>query len=337
MSSVLLITMTAGCKSNGTDTKQNGVNAPSAESDTVSNETDTAPNGTGAASTGTIKIGFAMPVSDEINMNMRGSYETYAETLEGAELIFTSAEGDAEQQITDVENLISQNCDVIIIRPVDGQSIGIACDAVVNANIPLIIDEFIVDATNYTVRTFIDQADHGRVLGSYLQGLLDKGAIKEVKIGYIAGDSDSLMMSRRDGISETCTSAVFAADSVANNWSATDAQAIVENWISSGSINDMNVIVCMDDALANAAITALGDDYPDIIVFGAGGTNVLAQQNIASGKMKATTYQDNVVTAKKMLDVCFDLANGVEVKYDDAENRLLSLRSISIMTAETSE
>lgn len=312
----LLITTIAGCASKGTDP---------------------APNGTGTASTSTIKIGFAMPVSDEINMNMRGSYETYAETLEGVQLIFTSAEGDAEQQTTDVENLISQNCDVVIIRPVDGQSIGTACDAVVGANIPLIIDEFIVDATNYNVRTVIDQADHGRVLGSYLQGLLDKGAIKEVKIGYIAGDSDPLMMSRRAGISDTCASAVFVADGVANNWSATEAQAIVENWISSGLINDMNVIACMDDALANAAITALGDDYPDIIVLGAGGTNVLAQQNIVSGKMKASTYQDNVIAAKNMLDVCFDLANDVEVKYDDPENRLLNLRSISLMTADTNE
>ena len=312
----LLIMTIAGCASKGTDP---------------------APNGTGTASTGTIKIGFAMPVSDEINMNMRGSYETYAETLEGVQLIFTSAEGDAEQQTTDVETLISQDCDVIIIRPVDGQSIGVACDAVVGANIPLIIDEFIVDATNYNVRTAIDQADHGRVLGSYLQGLLDKGAIKEVKIGYIAGDSDSLMMSRRAGISDTCASAVFVADGVANNWSATEAQAIVENWISSGLINDMNVIACMDDALANAAITALGDNYPDIIVLGAGGTNVLAQQYIAGGKMKATTYQDNVIAAKNMLDVCFDLANGVEVKYDDPENRLLNLRSISLMTADTNE
>lgn len=311
---VLLIMTIAGCASKGTDP---------------------APNGTGAASTGTIKIGFAMPVSDEINMNMRGSYETYAETLEGVELIFTNAEGNAEQQTTDVKNLISQNCDVIIIRPVDGQSIGVACDAVVNANIPLIIDEFIVDATNYNVRTVIDQADHGRVLGSYLQGLLDTGAIKEVKIGYVAGDSDSLMMSRRTGISDTCASAVFVADGVANNWSATEAQAIVENWISSGLINDMNVIACMDDALANAAITALGDDYLDIIVLGAGGTNVLAMKNIASGKMKATTYQNNAIAAEKMLDVCVDLANGAEIKYDDPESKLLNLQSISLMTADT--
>lgn len=312
----LLIMTIAGCASKGTDS---------------------APNGTGTASTGTIKIGFAMPVSDEISMNMRGSYETFAETLEEVQLIFTSAEGDAEQQTKDVENLISQNCDVIIIRPVDGQSIGTACDAVINAKIPLIIDEFIVNATNYTVRTVIDQADHGRVLGSYLQGLLDKGAIKEVKIGYIAGDSDPLMMSRRDGISETCTSAVFVADGVANNWSASEAQAIVKNWISSGLINDMNAIACMDDALANAAITALGDDYSDIIVLGAGGTNVLAQQNIVSGKMKATTYQNNAIAAEKMLGVCVDLANGVEIKYDDPENRLLNLRSISLMTADTIE
>lgn len=62
---------------------------------------------------------------------------------------------------------------------------------------------------------------------------------------------------------------------------------------------------------------------------------VLAQQNIVRGKMKASTYQDNVIAARNMLDVCFDLANGVGVKYDDPENRLLNLRSISLMTADT--
>jgi ABC-type sugar transport system substrate-binding protein len=324
--------MIAGCKSNGADTKQNGANSPSNETDTASNDSDTASKEIGKNG---IKIGFAFPNSDEINMNMRGTYEQYAETSGGVQLIFTSANDDAEQQITDVESLISQNCDVIIIRPFDGATIGSACDAVANANIPLIIDELIADTDNYTVRTPIEQADHGRVLGSYLQSLLDSGDINEVKIGYIIGDNDEPMLGRMRGIPETCTSAVFVAEGVANNWSAAEAQSIVENWIFSGKINDMNIIACMDDALANAAVKALGDAYPNIIVLGAGGTNVVAMQNIANGKMKASTYQNNNILAENMLSLCIDLANGVEVKYDDPENRLFNLHSISLMTADT--
>jgi ABC-type sugar transport system substrate-binding protein len=318
MSCVLLITMSAGCKSIGTDTASNGT-------DTVSQE---------IGKSG-VKIGFAFPNSDEINMNMRGTYEQYAETLEGVQLIVTSANDDAEQQAADVENLIAQNCDVIIIRPADGATIGPVCGSVVNANIPLVIDELILDTNNYTVRTPIDQADHGRVLGSYIQSLLDSGDIQEAKIGYIIGDNDQPMLGRMTGILETCTSAAFVAEGVANNWSATEAQSIVENWISSGKIEEMNIIACMDDALANAAVTALGDNYPNIIVLGAGGTNVVAMQNIANGKMMATTYLNNAILAENMLGVCIDLANGVEVKYDDPENRLLNLRSISLMTAYT--
>jgi ABC-type sugar transport system substrate-binding protein len=323
----MLITMIAGCKSNGANSMQNGTDAQPNETGIVSDGTDT--NG--------IIIGFSLPNLDEINMNMRGTYEQYAETLGGVQLIFTSANNDEKQQIADVESLILQNCDVIIVRPFDGATIGSACDAVANANIPLIIDELIADTDNYTVRTPIEQADHGRVLGSYLQGLLDAGDINEAKIGYIIGDNDEPMLGRMRGILETCTTAVFVAEGVANNWSAAEAQSIVENWISSGKINDMNIIACMDDALANAAVKALGDNYPNIIVLGAGGTNVAAMQNIAIGKMKASTYQNNATLAENMLSLCIDLANGVEVKYDDPENRLLNLRSISLMTADTNK
>lgn len=312
---LLLMAIAAGCASNGTD---------------GSNRTDA----------NTIKIGIAMPQIDEVTQNLSGSYETYAETLGEVELVFTDAGDDAEQQIADVENLISQNCDVIIIRAVDGDAIAAACDAVVNANIPLVIDETPVATTNYAVYILEDQSNHGRLHGEYLQGLLDMGDISEVKIGYIAGISDEDMLKRMTGISETCPSAEFVADSeegyaLADNWSATEAQNIVENWIANGKINDMNVIACMDFALANAVVTALGDDYSDMIVLGAGANNPLVRQNIQNGKMEATTRQDNTIFVKKVLDVCVDLANGVEIKFDDPANRIIDPQNITLLTADT--
>ncbi|WP_333650137.1 substrate-binding domain-containing protein [Lacrimispora sp.] len=139
--------------------------------------------------------------------------------------------------------------------------------------------------------------------------------------------------------SETCPSAKFVADSeegyaLADNWSATEAQNIVENWISSGLINDMNVIACMNDALADAAITALGDDYPDMIVLGVDG-KMIGRKNIQNGKMKATTAQNNTLFIKKMLDTCVDLANGAEIKFDDPKNKILDPLNITLLTVDT--
>lgn len=312
---LLLVMVAAGCGSNNTG---------------GSNGTDTK----------TIKIGIAMPQIDEVTQNLSGSYETYAETLGGVELVFTNAGDDAEQQTADIENLISQNCDVIIIRAVDGEAIAAACTAVVNANIPLVIDETPITTTDYAVYFLEDQSNHGRLHGEYLQELLDKGDINEVNIGYIAGVSDADMLKRMTGISETCPSAKFVADSeesyaLADNWSATEARNIVENWIASGKINDMNVIACMDFALANAVVTALGDDYPDMIVLGAGANNPLVRQNIQNGKMEATTRQDNAIFVKKVLDVCVDLANGVEIEFDDPANRIIDPQNITLLTTDT--
>jgi ABC-type sugar transport system substrate-binding protein len=301
-----------------------------------SNET----GGTKAPAAKTIKIGLAMPQIDEITQNLYGSYEAYAETLQGVEIILTDAEGSAEQQSKDIESLISQNCDVIIIRAVDGDSITAACDAAANANIPLVIDGTPVATSNYAAFVSENQSTHGRLHGEYLQGLLDKGDIKDVRIGYIAGDSNADMLKRMTGISDTCPSATFTAEiekgyALAENWSAEEARGIVESWISSGLINDMNVIACMDAALANAVVAALGDDYSDMIVLGAGADNPLIWQNIEDGKIKATTRQDNTVLVKKVMDTCVDLAGGVEITFDEPASRIVDPQNITLMTAET--
>ncbi len=80
---------------------------------------------------------------------------------------------------------------------------------------------------------------------------------------------------------------------------------------------------------------ALGGNYPDIIVLGAGDRNPKGMQNLQNGTMKATTNQDNKIFIQKMLDVCVDLADGIEITFDDPENRILDPQSISLMTAET--
>jgi len=285
-----------------------------------------------------IKIGIAMSSSDEFNTNLRARYEAHARTLDGVTVVFTSAGGLVSQQLTDVENLISQGCNVIVLRAVDGDAVVTAMDSVRRAGIPLVIDETRVGSMNYNVRVSGDQIYHGRLLGEHLQDLVKRGVIDNPRIGYIAGLSTANILRRMVGIQETCTTATFVAGgaqgfALANNWSTSEAQTIVENWISSGLINQMNVIAAMNDELANAAIAALGGRFPHIIVLGVDGS-AIGQQNIRNGRMNATTFQNNARLAAAVLDVSVALARGENIVFDNPTDRIVDPRHVSLMTRD---
>lgn len=67
------------------------------------------------AKTGELKIGVSINATS--NQHNQDVYETLIANAEdrGHEVIATNANGAAAQQTTDIENLIEQNCDVIII------------------------------------------------------------------------------------------------------------------------------------------------------------------------------------------------------------------------------
>ena len=52
-----------------------------------------------------------------------------AGTARGYDVLLTNAESDTQKQITDVEDLISRSCDVILIQPIDKEAVAPAIDA----------------------------------------------------------------------------------------------------------------------------------------------------------------------------------------------------------------
>ena len=288
---------------------------------------------------GIIRIGIAMSSSDEFNTNLRMQYEAHAATLEGVEVIFTSAEGSAAQQLLDIENLIVMGMDVIVIRAVEGDAVVTAMQSVRNAGIYIVIDETGVGSDDYDARIAGTQVDHGRMLGEYLQALLNAGEISEINIGYIAGSASAVALGRKEGFFETAPSVNFVAGGaegfvLADGWSAVEAQNIVEAWIASGLIHDMNVIAAMNDEIANGAIAALAGNFPDMIVLGVDGS-AIGQFNIRNGSMRATTFQNNALLARAVLDTSLALVNGETINFDIPAERIVNPRHISLMTLDT--
>ena len=287
-----------------------------------------------------IRIGVALSSSDEFNTNLRREYEAYAKTLNGVRITFTHA-ASAASQVMDVENLVSQGVNVLVVRAVDGETVVPAVNAAKAKGVIIVIDETNVTGVNWDARITGDQINHGMMLGNYLKDLINKGEIDKARIGYIAGLATANILKRKTGISEVLSASqhefvIGGANGyeIAEGWSAAKAQQIVENWITSGQINRMNVIACMNDEIANGAIAALGNRYPNIIVLGVDGSAV-GQANIRNGKMKATTFQDSKKSAKSVIDTCVSLYKGDAVTFSDIQNKFVDPKNISLMTLAT--
>lgn len=273
-----------------------------------------------------IKVGISMSSADEFNTNLLAKYQALAKEL-GVTLVSTNANSTVSKQISDVESLIAQKCDVIVIRGVDPDGAVPACEMVKAAGIPLVIDETRVNTEIYDVRVTTDQINHGRLLGEYLKKWLAAEPKRVANVGYIIGISSPNILRRRDGIFEVCPQAKLVAQAVAD-WQADKAMRIVEDWLL--AYPQINVIAAANDEMAIGAIQALkaaGKNFSDYVVLGVDGT-ANGQAYIRSGELDATTYQDISKSSRMVMEVAIGLVNGK--KYP----KIMDPQIVSLMTKD---
>jgi len=280
-----------------------------------------------ATSVKKIKVGISMSSADEFNTNLLAKYQALAKEF-GVTLVTTNANSTVSKQLSDVESLIAQKCDVIVIRGVDPDGAVPACEMVKAAGIPLVIDETRVNTEIYDARVTSDQITHGRLLGGYLKQWLAADPKRVANVGYIIGISSPNILRRRDGIFEVCPQAKLVAEAVAD-WQADKAMRVVEDWLL--AYPQINVIAAANDEMAIGAIQALkatGKNFKDYLVFGVDGTQN-GQAYIRSGELDATTYQDIGKSSRMVMEVAIGLVNGQ--KYP----KIIDAQIISLMTKDT--
>lgn len=107
----LAMTVSLVACTSDSETQQDDTTADTTQESQDSSTTET-PSET---KTGTLKIGVSINATS--NQHNQDVYETLIANAEdrGHEVLATNANGAAAQQTTDIENLIEQDCDVIII------------------------------------------------------------------------------------------------------------------------------------------------------------------------------------------------------------------------------
>lgn len=273
-----------------------------------------------AAEENSYTIGCTVYYMTEFVTLMVEGMETRAEEL-GCDLIMLDAQQDAQNQITQVENLIAQDVDVIIVAAVDSDAIVPALSMCEEAGIPLV-------GVNMLINT--DEAYHYVGPDDVLAGELEM----QYAIDQIGGEGNvvilegpigqSAQIQRLEGnlnvLNEYEGKVELLAQQTAN-WSREEALSLVENWIQTFG-EDLNAVVAQNDEMALGAIQALeaANMLDKVVVTGVDaikdGCNAIKE-----GKLYGTVYQDAALEGSEAVQKAYDVLAGTvtekELSYID--------------------
>lgn len=251
---MMLTAMLAGCTQSATPAQ-----APSEDVEQTESAEEVAPPEKSAQSGGDKKtVAFVcIDMQGAFWVDMMRGGEQAAEDY-GIDIVFKSAEGSLEKQISLIENLAVQGVDCILVDPIDKQGIIPAIEKAGEAGIPVITAGNEIE-TDYNICTIYNDAyDIGCITDIMCKQIGEKG-----KIACIVGAPGSAVSdARQKGFEEAIAKYPDIEPFVLPaKWDATIAQQMVTDILVAEP--DLNGVICADAVgfqIVQAAQTAGKDD-----------------------------------------------------------------------------
>jgi len=281
------------------------------------------------------KVGVCIyQFSDNFMTLFRTELEDYLVKLGFSKENITIQDGQNDQatQSNQIDAFIADGVDVLIINPVNTSSAETITDKVVDAGIPLVYinrepgeDEEARWAENNWNVTYVgcDARQSGTFQGEIIADLgldaIDKNGNGKIDYVMIEGDPENVDAKYRTEFSikalEDAGLEVNCLDDQVGNWDQATAQQLVANSLSQYG-DDVEVVFCNNDAMALGAlqsIEAAGRTVGEDIYLVGVDALTEALDNVASGKMTGTVFNDYFGQAHKAADVALDFVNGKDV------------------------
>ncbi|MCC7452425.1 MAG: substrate-binding domain-containing protein [Anaerolineae bacterium] len=167
-----------------------------------------------------------------------------------SELLYADANGSADKQVPQVEDLLSQNPDVLILVPMGSAALSAPVERVMAAGVPVVLCASTVDTDNFVTEVGTNLYRRGQADAEWLvQQLGGKGNI--VQMDGIAGVSTAEI--GKAGAKDVWAKNpnIKVLDAQYGNWSTAEAKKLMEQWIAKYG-KDINGI------WANGAQMAMG-------------------------------------------------------------------------------
>ena len=329
----LAATMMAGCGSTGGTGSTGGSTTTTTTTTTATTTTDT--GATTTAPEGGAKVGVSMPTKDLQRWNQDGANMESQLKAAGYEVDLQYAANDVQQQLSQVENMISNGCDVLVIAAIEGSSLGEALDMAKGANIPVIAyDRLIMNSDAVSYYATFDNYKVGTVQGTYVKDTLDlDNAAGPFNIEFTAGDPgdnnagfffNGAYDVLKDYIAEgklVVVSGQKTFDEVATpTWATEVAQSRAENILSSfyADGTNLDVWLCSNDSTALGVENALAANYNGSYPIITGqDCDIQNTKNMIAGKQSMSVFKDTRTLASQVVKMVGQIINNETVDVND--------------------
>ena len=278
------------------------------------------------------KVGIAMPTQSLERWNRDGTYLKEQFEAAGYEAILTYSDNKNDQQVNDIDNMLSDGVDLLIVSAIDGEGLNTCMDSAAEKGVPVLsYDRLIInDASKYYVS--FDNYTVGKLQGQYVETALDlaNAGDKTFNIEFTAGDpadnnagyffngAFDVLKPYIDAGTLKVVSGQTEFQAVATAQWSTDtalarAQNILGSYYADGTVLD--AWLCSNDSTARGVVQALDSDYAGdnaVIVTGQDG-DIANLINVVDGKQTMTVYKNVANEAVVTLSVAKAILAGEEI------------------------
>lgn len=265
-----------------------------------------------------LKIGFAMDtLKEERWQRDRDMFLAKAKEL-GAEVLVQAANGNASMQISQAENLLTQNVDILVVVPSNAVTAATIVDKAHKAGKKVLSYDRLIKNADVDMYISFDNEEVGRMQASYLVSKAPKG--QYLLIGGSPTDNNAKMF--RDGQMQVLKPLIdkgdikIAGDQWAKDWQSSEALKHTENALTKTG-NKLDAVVASNDGTAGGVIAALSQQKLAGKVLVSGQDADLAGcQRIVEGTQSMTVYKPIKLIAERAAELAIEMAKGQATSKD---------------------
>ena len=333
LAGALAVSMLAGCGGGNKDAAETTTETTdtAAEDTAETEETDTTAAGGGL-------IGVSMPTQDLQRWNQDGSNMKSELEAAGYTVELQYASNDISTQVSQIETMISNGCELLVIASIDGDSLGTVLAQAKEQGIPVIAyDRLIMNSDAVTYYATFDNYLVGKTQGQYIVDALDlENADGPFNIEFVTGDPGDnnvnfffggamdVLQPYIDSGKLVVPSGQMTKEEVATaNWATETAQSRFENILSSyyADGTELDAVLASNDSTALGVANALAANYtgPYPILTGqdCDKPNV---KNIVDGKQSMSVFKDTRTLASQVVKMVEAVMEGGEAEVNDTES-----------------
>ena len=273
-------------------------------------------------------VGITMPTQSLERWNRDGAYLDEQFKAAGYKTIVTYSDNKNEQQVNDIQNMLSQGVDLLIIAAIDGNGLNTVMNDAGAANIPVIAYDRLIMNDNVSYYVSFDNYTVGKLQGTYVKDTLDlDNAAGPFNIEFTGGDPadnnapfffngamDTLKPYIDSGklnvVSGQTEFSVVGTEQWKTEAALNRAQNVLASYYSDGT--KLDAWLCSNDSTALGVTQAVLSDYAggnSVIITGQDG-DVANLRNIKDGVQSMTVYKAVANEAVVTLDLAKAILDG---------------------------